>query len=330
MLKDGVLSALHHSGIMPAVRSLFAGPGAILMFHEIHRNVDNELRTGVAAQFLDLVVPWLRSAGWDIISLDEASSRLSSSSDRRSRFAVLTFDDGYIDNMACALPILERHRAPFTVYIPTSAIDRTLNSWWIGLRKIIQTHESIDMRPMDKRFRCVSLAEKVKTLVDIGDWIHRDYARIAELRALFHQHRISLPDLNEQYFLNEEQLKQFARSPLVTIGAHTVSHPALSLLDESTIHRGLTDNRNYLESLLQRPVRHFAYPYGNAGDREYAVAAKAGFETAVTTRNMPILNFSDKSFALPRLGISADTRLESLDAKISGLRDALLRRLPFH
>jgi peptidoglycan/xylan/chitin deacetylase (PgdA/CDA1 family) len=54
--------------------------------------------------------------------------------DRSHRYAVLTFDDGYRDNVSMALPILERHNAPFLIYVPTGGPARTLQAWWLGLR----------------------------------------------------------------------------------------------------------------------------------------------------------------------------------------------------
>ena len=36
----------------------------------------------------------------------------------------LTFDDGYVDTAVHALPILERHGAPFTLYVTTGFADR--------------------------------------------------------------------------------------------------------------------------------------------------------------------------------------------------------------
>jgi peptidoglycan/xylan/chitin deacetylase (PgdA/CDA1 family) len=84
-----------------------------------------------------------------------------------------------------------------------------------------------------------------------------------------------------------DELKSFAADPLVTIGAHTVTHPNLAKQSEAVALNELRSSRERIEAALARPVLHLAYPYGDriaAGQREFALAKAAGFKTAVTTR----------------------------------------------
>ena len=66
-----------------------------------------------------------------ILTLDVCLQKLATH-DRSRRYAVLTFDDGYRDNLSVALPILERNNAPFMMYVPTGAPTRSMQSWWLG------------------------------------------------------------------------------------------------------------------------------------------------------------------------------------------------------
>lgn len=50
----------------------------------------------------------------------------------------------------------------------------------------------------------------------------------------------------------------------VEIGAHAMSHVRLSTLDAGAAAREVLDGRKRLEDLLSRPVRSFAYPFGDA------------------------------------------------------------------
>jgi glycosyltransferase involved in cell wall biosynthesis len=66
------------------------------------------------------------------VSLEDCLERVLEND--RSRRYVLTFDDGYRDNVSMALPTRERHNAPFLMYVPTGRPARTLQAWWLGLR----------------------------------------------------------------------------------------------------------------------------------------------------------------------------------------------------
>jgi peptidoglycan/xylan/chitin deacetylase (PgdA/CDA1 family) len=49
---------------------------------------------------------------------------------QRGRFALITFDDGYIDNFTAALPILRAHGTPATFFLATGLLDRPRVPWW--------------------------------------------------------------------------------------------------------------------------------------------------------------------------------------------------------
>jgi peptidoglycan/xylan/chitin deacetylase (PgdA/CDA1 family) len=134
--------------------------------------------------------------------------------------------------------------------------------------------------------------------------------------------------LNDSYFMGPAELCALARHPLVTIGAHSTSHMALSTLDDGDAARELADNRHYLEVLLGGSVAHLAYPYGNAlacGRREFALAARLGFRSAATARHAPVYAaHHGNAHQIPRVGVSGTTgHLEFFAADIAELRNAI-------
>lgn len=87
-----------------------------------------------------------------------------------------------------------------------------------------------------------------------------------------------------------EQLLALASDPLCTIGAHTCSHPHLSSLSVEEQRCEINDCKTDLECLLRKPVRHFAYPYGDYDKQTLLIVKELGFETAVTTSGRPLRN----------------------------------------
>jgi peptidoglycan/xylan/chitin deacetylase (PgdA/CDA1 family) len=302
-------NCLHYSasriGDLPFFRARFAALRAaravIIMFHEIHRDCRLELMTGTSASLFEYALNWLHGEGWSIVSLDECLEKLESN-DRSDRYAVLTFDDGYRDNVSVALPILERNNAPFMIYVPTAATTRSMQSWWLGLRKLFLSSDDVTIDALSRRFHCADFRSKLSAFEEVRLWIHEDYRRAELLAPTFKQAGISLTALNDAYFLDERELSILARHPLASIGGHTTSHAALTTLDESSARAELADNRSYLENLLQLPVRHLAYPYGAFGAREELLANDVGYQTAVTTQHARVCDHKVNQFALPRVG----------------------------
>ncbi|PPB79513.1 peptidoglycan/xylan/chitin deacetylase (PgdA/CDA1 family) [Albidovulum inexpectatum] len=85
----------------------------------------------------------------------------------------------------------------------------------------------------------------------------------------------------------------------VLFGSHTVSHADLDLLDGDASMAELIVSRRKLEDILDRPVRHFAPPYGRAGPEVRSQIAQV-YETSVGTRLGQATAKSDP-FDLPRI-----------------------------
>ena len=269
-LKLAVVRGLHASGLTRMIAPALGARGVILTFHEIHDDLDNELSTGCPTPFFEKSISWLRNSGWDIVTLDEALTRLRDGAQTR-RFAVITFDDGYRDNITRALPILRREQVPFTVYIPTGAITRELYAWWLGLRELFRTNDKVEIAALGMTFSCADLRSKRIGLSVATLWAHENFKRVSDFGHTFSKYEISLQSLCHRYFIDEDELRFLANDPLSTIGAHTVTHPALATLDDAEVSRELADNRAYLQGQLNREVLHFAYPYGSpaaCGQRE--------------------------------------------------------------
>lgn len=302
VVKKCVYYGASRVGQLPFFRDRLAARAVIILLHEIQRDSRSELMTGTSVALLEYTLKWLQQEGWSIVSLDECLKKLAGN-DRSHRYAVLTFDDGYRDNLSVALPILERHNAPFTVYVPTGAPTRSLQSWWLGLRKLFLSRDKVAIDVLGRQFHCSDFRSKIAALTKVTDWVHQDYRRGAMLASTFKQNGISLAALNDEYFLDESQLRILARHPLASLGGHTTSHMALTTLDSLSARAELADNRDYLENLLQLPVRHVAYPYGACDLREEHLANEVGFQTATTTRQARLYDQTVNCFALPRIGV---------------------------
>jgi peptidoglycan/xylan/chitin deacetylase (PgdA/CDA1 family) len=90
---------------------------------------------------------------------------------------------------------------------------------------------------------------------------------------------------------------------LIEIGAHTVTHPALSRLAPAEQRAEITQGKLQLETLVARPVASFAYPFGDQGAETAALVREAGFRAACTTEAAPVRRNTDLC-QLPRIAVA--------------------------
>jgi len=91
---------------------------------------------------------------------------------------------------------------------------------------------------------------------------------------------------NEQ-IMTVEQMRQVA-SDRVCIGAHTLTHPVLTKLDEQAARREITESRSRLQELLGQEIPLFSFPYGAFNDRLVSLCREAGYERVYTTLPAPV------------------------------------------
>jgi peptidoglycan/xylan/chitin deacetylase (PgdA/CDA1 family) len=118
--------------------------------------------------------------------------------------------------------------------------------------------------------------------------------------------------------LTPRQIETLARSTdYVEIGAHSVSHPYLDELEPMEVWAEVTHSKQYLEQLLGRPIRSFAYPYGAYSGLVREVVVAAGFQSAAAVKNA-LSHSADDPFAIARWTVGRGTTVQKLDEVLRG------------
>jgi len=322
IVKPAAPFVARYSGLGKALALRYGGAGAVFMLHSIvgdgADHIDAPIRCPASA--LERALLWIRDNGVRIVGLDEAVDRLESRA--KDKFCVLSFDDGYADNLTRALPILERFEAPFTVYVTTGMVTGEIDAWWFGLAKLIAGRDRIDLPQLGCRFNCADLSSKQQTYVAVATLVDSNNQALAAVRSAIAASGIDCHALARAEGLSIGQLRQLAASPLVTIGAHGVRHINLARASAAEVEQEMTASRRWLEEAIDREVAHFAYPFGGAkacGPREAGLAEACGFRTAVTTRHGTLFpEHLDHRYALPREPIFGDDTPISWRCRIDG------------
>ena len=312
------LEALYFSGAHHLMRPMFAGVGAIFMLHHVRprdgRTFQPNRHLEIEPSFLRAMLSHLCARGIDIVSIDEVHRRLAEK-DFARRFACFTLDDGYRDNRDHALPVFREFDAPCIVYAVSDYAEGTGRVWWVALERAVASTEAIEVEIGGRmtRMETRTAVEKQAAFERLHDWLRAlpgEHDLRREVSRLCARHGVDEGAICRELCMSWDELKAFADDPLVTIGAHTITHPNLARQREDVALNELKTGRERIEAALSRPVLHLAYPYGDriaAGPREFALAKVAGFKTAVTTRpGMIFPESADHMTALQRVSLNGN------------------------
>lgn len=186
---------------------------------------------------------------------------------------VITFDDGYEDNLLEALPILREYNVPATVFVATDAVENRECFWWDELAALVlegepKEHFTLEDKEYGGRWPTSSFDEKTQLYWRLHGWmlgldLERRKKWLMQLKSW-----TGLFDVNPGNYrlMSPQQVKEIAADPLITIGAHGQSHTRLSLLSPAEQKREIQLSRDKLKDWTGKSVDVFSYPFGTKRD----------------------------------------------------------------
>lgn len=221
------LAALGATGLHRLARSWTRGLGAILTFHRVREQVNEVFAPNallkITPAFLESLLTHVREEGYRLVSLDEVPALLGVSNPEP--FLALTFDDGYRDTLVEALPVLERHAAPFTVFATTGFLDRTARLWWVELERALAKLATVDIEIGGRRY-ALPLGNPRQKGAAFG-LLRRallaggDDDLLAATAKLCASADVDPRALVEELCLDWGELRRLLASPLAALGCHT-------------------------------------------------------------------------------------------------------------
>jgi peptidoglycan/xylan/chitin deacetylase (PgdA/CDA1 family) len=249
--------------------------------------------------------------------------------------AVVTFDDGYADNLYNARPLLERYTVPATVFVTTGQLGSKREFWWDELERVLLEPASLpetlrlDVNGHPHVWQLGSGAQQTEEATQRHrQWeawseehptprhaLYRslyqllypvsDSARRPVLEALGAWAGTEPTARATHRALTPGELRTLAGGNLVDAGSHTVTHSVLSAFAPHVQWEELRHSKAALEEILSQPVTAFAYPYGKRCDytaKTAALVEAAGFTSGCANFHGPVMGSTD-TFHLPRMQI---------------------------
>ena len=295
---DGKVLVLTYHRVLPeSRRDSFSAPGII-----------------VTPETFDRHMSWIRSH-FHPLTPAEFGQVLAGAKTPPRRSCLITFDDGWYDNLVHALPILERHRVPALLFAATGFIGTSRCFWQEQLARLLYVTWQNGVRGdqllntalvqlpagisnADARSRVREAVSRLKR-----EPTGRVQQLLLEFEGRLREIGVDPPKgFGEDRFLTWRELGELAASPMITIGSHAVSHTPLPRLPSKDISAELVQSRAMLQSRLDCGVDWFAYPNGDHDAASIDAVRASGYRGAFTTISGPVV-LGQCHFSLPRVNV---------------------------
>ena len=304
------------------VRNRIAPGGLILMYHRVTEIEFDPWKLCVSPTYFAEHLQVLQKLNC-AVRLQQLNQTLKNGK-RPHRQVVITFDDGYTDNLYNAKPLLEQYEIPATIFLTTGYMQQKREFWSDELERIL-LQPGIFPEVLSLNINGTSYEWKLDATNDSDKSNNLDVKQANERYSLYYSlyellyplSTIERSHLLDQLLLwaNKEpelrlthqmmtlkELSSLQPGGIIEVGAHTVTHPFLATIPLQTQQKEIQENKIQLEEIFGHPIESFAYPHGNYNSETSDLVRQAGFTCACTT-NANIVGKNSDRFQLPRFAV---------------------------
>lgn len=298
--------------------------GLILLYHRVAQPQRDPQLLAVGPDRFEAHLAMLQRRT-NIMRLSEMIDRIAAGKALPRRAVAITFDDGYTDNMRVAEPMLARAQIPATLFVATGYVETGRPYWWDAIDTAIlgsplpprlelpfpagPRNWSISDEPTGHDtwnvLSRLPLGSRQAAYVDIMLAVKPldPSARERILDALRQACGGDLAAEPDARPITPQNVAEMNRRGIIEVGAHTVDHPQLAVLDPAQQDDEIAKSARSVSQWTGHAPALFAYPYGSNADYDaHSVKAvkRAGFRAACS--NFPgLISAAAAAFELPRM-----------------------------
>lgn len=236
-----------------------------------------------------------------------------------SRTCLVTFDDGWWDNLDYALPLLKKHGIPASFFVTTGYIGTNDTFWQERLARLI-CHAATRDRPDFDVLNDIGFGRANEATPGRVRLRAREFVTSLKMkdpiaaRKMIERLQISSCSASEFHglgadrFMTWDEVNTLRQDSLITIGSHAHSHTRLTTLGYKGARQELEASRQVLAQHGITDIIACAYPNGDVNDPVEAAAKDAGFLLGFATKG-GFVRHSSEATCIRRINIhEADTR----------------------
>jgi peptidoglycan/xylan/chitin deacetylase (PgdA/CDA1 family)/glycosyltransferase involved in cell wall biosynthesis len=284
--------------------------GAILFYHRVAKLAPDPHALCISPDLFREHMCHLRDHYRPLALHDLASSIKNGGPPERA--IAVTLDDGYLDALDNAAPILVELGIPATFFVSTDRLHEQHENWEDILAQILLAETRIPPSlnvPFKERMLVLptaTVSERTKAFKQINEmcWDLSFENRNEIVAVICRWSGLEFHARNTHRLMTADEILRLSEYPHLSIGCHGIHHLCLPAQPLAIQQREVEESKFVLESLLKRPVDMFSYPYGVSDHRTEAVVRSAGFTFAFTTCE-GVIYPGDNSWLLARNEVGA-------------------------
>jgi len=236
-------------------RILYGRPVFVAMYHRVSNAVGDDLtHLTVSIENFENQLSYYKE-NFQILKLDEEWVSLKKTG------IVITFDDGYADNIINALPLLEKYQIPATIFVSTLNINTEKEFWWDRLVFDLFHCEVFFCLPGKKDKVSKSSTSYTNLATYLDKLSNEDKEKwFCEFEKI---NEIPFTPREEYRSLSNSELKLLSGHPLITLGNHTHNHYPLGILNYEEQKEELLLSQKKLTELTDTNIKYLALPHGS-------------------------------------------------------------------
>jgi peptidoglycan/xylan/chitin deacetylase (PgdA/CDA1 family) len=334
-VKRAMLSAARYTGVNRAFRvTLGRNKVLVLCYHGVvaddHSPEEFLYRNTVSVRDFGLQLQFL-TRNFHPIGIRELMDFVRAGRALKPRSTLVTFDDGYNNNLRNASPLLSKYGVPAMFAVTTGYVGGSDVLWpdEVNLRVLGWPLAAIPYPLPFCPFDGVQVPPEMSARIELADRIRAacknvsDEIRRAYLNVLREVPCHTLEDRDRELFdfLSWDDVRSLVKGGF-DIASHTVSHPILSRIDSQQLDYELKESKTCIETETGTTCSCLVYPNGKKSDfsNEVQVAARcAGYDIAFSLTGAYATVRKD-CFTFSRIVVPGHQPPTVFESRASGLR----------
>ena len=325
--------ALWWTGVAGAHSRVFGGGGAtIQMYHSVSGPGEARWIDPRFTMPPDAFEAQMRFLGRhrNVVPYPALVGMLERGQDPPAGTVAITFDDGYLDTLRVAAPILEKYGLPAIAFLVTGYVDRGQTQWSDELFTLFSAHTRTGVRIPHVRPSVVDLRDakaKAAAYAALQLWFISALpsARAEMLACLAEEFRPEC--MPPRLTMNWDEVRELVRKhPGIEIGLHSAEHLDMTAHDGAVAQNELDQCLRAAQRELGLRPEHFAFPYNRVSPTARALVRNSGFRSAVASGHSVRISVHSDLLSLPRMETCRSLTLFRF--KTGGGEEALRFRRP--